>query len=139
MTVNKERIRKLVGALRSDEYQQGSGRLATIYGDETRYCCLGVACLVAMNDGVEVVEEQNPLGPTVQYISFDDEAGFMPAKVFQYFGFDGPDPLLKVIDRVSTPDGSDHARATYINDNIGYDFHKIADCFERTYLTDEPE
>lgn len=39
---------KWVAALRSDEYQQTTGRLR----DENGYCCLGVACDVARSEGL---------------------------------------------------------------------------------------
>lgn len=33
-----------LNALRSGEYQQGTGKLKQTYGGDQRYCCLGVLC-----------------------------------------------------------------------------------------------
>ena len=44
--VNKERVKKLVEALRSEEYTQTTGTLHNLDG----YCCLGVACDVFLKE-----------------------------------------------------------------------------------------
>lgn len=49
--------KKWVAALRSGEYKQGNARLQT--GD--KFCCLGVACKVAEQNGVEVDTDYNVL------------------------------------------------------------------------------
>ncbi len=45
---------KWLAALRSDEYVQIKGRLADI---ENGRCCLGVACDIAINDGMQIKSE----------------------------------------------------------------------------------
>lgn len=47
----KELRRRLVAALRSGQYHQGRGWLKQGEGDDARYCCLGVACEVALGCG----------------------------------------------------------------------------------------
>lgn len=43
--------KKWIKALRSGEFKQGSGALQA---SDDRYCCLGVACVVAAKEGVPV-------------------------------------------------------------------------------------
>lgn len=45
-----DNAKKWVAALRGGEYRQGFGQLVK----NGRYCCLGVACEIAMRDGVEL-------------------------------------------------------------------------------------
>lgn len=40
----RESVQKWIAALRSGDYQQGTGALCTVDGEQERYCCLGVAC-----------------------------------------------------------------------------------------------
>lgn len=47
-----DNAKKLVDALRSRKYNQGFGRLTSITPTGDRDCCLGVACKVAMENGV---------------------------------------------------------------------------------------
>ena len=60
MAVNKERIKLWVDALRSGDYQQGfraMSRIKTEGGDSFVNCCLGVACEVAMANGLELKKQ----------------------------------------------------------------------------------
>lgn len=48
-----ELIEKWLEALESGEYKQGTGQLVENYGTKkARYCCLGVACQVAVDNKV---------------------------------------------------------------------------------------
>jgi hypothetical protein len=50
---NKPAIRRWVDALRSGEFEQTQGQLGKVGQDGVkRYCCLGVACEVAAQEGV---------------------------------------------------------------------------------------
>ena len=66
---------KLVAALRSGEFTQGERRLTTIEPDGTeRDCCLGVACKLAMADGVPIKRVVEPLDDgfrSVRYMAAD--------------------------------------------------------------------
>lgn len=51
MKLNKKVKDKWVKALRSGEYQQGSGKLKTKYSNnDFEYCCLGVACEIGITE-----------------------------------------------------------------------------------------
>mgnify|MGYP003405676408 CR=1 FL=1 len=55
----KENALKLVAALRSGKFNKGKNKLETLDGIESKYCCLGVACLVAETEGVPVERDYN--------------------------------------------------------------------------------
>lgn len=126
--VNKERVRLLVEALRSGEYEQTQRRLFTGPVDPgpvdplderiTGWCCLGVACTVAAKNGLDLLSVH--------------DRGILPDEVRRWFSLDFDNPTL--IDE----HGEVQAAAT-LNDNgdsdgVPYNFHQIADAFERTYL-----
>lgn len=52
--MNEEIKAKWIGALRSGEFEQGTGKLAQIDDENgsVRYCCLGVLCEIARKVGV---------------------------------------------------------------------------------------
>lgn len=55
MRMRKSVRARWVAALRSGEYQQGYSALhAVTPEDEHRFCCLGVLCELAVQDGVEI-------------------------------------------------------------------------------------
>lgn len=140
-TCNTENMRKFVAALRSGDYTQGRKRLESI-GENgvASQCCLGVACRVAIANGVEVAVTTFGNFETLDTL-FDGNTSYMSTKVSQWLGLDENDysdvgwtgnPELL------TEDGTAHS-ATELNDVRGYTFAQIADCFERTYLTPESE
>lgn len=99
-----------VAALRSGEYNQATGQLAT----ETGYCCLGVACEVAKMHGV------------IQ--SYDPLQGGMPGTVAAWLGFENDgsgDGLLE-----EPPAGSEYRSLTSLNDINKWSFDQIADVIE---------
>lgn len=73
-----------VAALRSDEYKQGTTFLSY---SKLRFCCLGVACELAIKDGVPVeVRSQYPdmKGPII----YDDGSGAAPERVMNWLGLE---------------------------------------------------
>lgn len=113
MTVNRERVKLLVDALRSGEFEQGQSYLTQIFrnmspdgsfGEEykpRKNCCLGVGCVVAMKHGASVVaNEQDAVG----HISYYDPTHFrqhedlsdthLPYVVRDWYGFDDTNPTL---------------------------------------------
>lgn len=138
MEPNKENIQLLVGALRSGEFQQCKGALARQAADGSRsYCCLGVATIIAMRNGV-AVEENIPgtqdcctkCQSSIRFSHPEAAAGSTSSlikPVQQFYGIDSADPVLR-------GDQGMTDRATRMNDHLGYDFAAIADAFERTYL-----
>lgn len=72
-----ENARKWVEALRSGEYEQGKRRLCR----DGKHCCLGVACEVAIKNGVEI--ERRDYGGTIY---FDGHCDLLPEKVREWLG-----------------------------------------------------
>ena len=148
MAVNKERVQKLVDALRSGEYKQGSGQLR----QEEYYCCLGVAC--------DLFQAENPQSEWVQkgygrggfeftaVIPEDDSpvsstsSSQMPPVVAAWYGLPEGNPIL-----IPTNAGADSfaQRAAHLNDGTGeegegrLDFSEIADLFEAEFIKEANE
>lgn len=74
--------KKWIEALRSGEYKQAKGWLKTSNGEETRYCCLGVAC--------EISKEELNLSDTISrkngIHSFNDNETVLPSEVKNWLG-----------------------------------------------------
>lgn len=92
------RRRHLVEALRSGEFEQGFGALESIGSDGVRRnCCLGVACRVAIKDGLEIEVLEDPAthfrgAPTGSaFTVFDGANGQLPQSVWEWYGFNTPD------------------------------------------------
>lgn len=158
MAVNKDRVQLLVDALRSDNFHQG--RDALEYVDDsgiTRNCCLGVACRVAMANGVELTAVPSKIdfttldnganapkvifastrtyGSSVNFASQDtygSSVNFITPEAIKWFGFDSGDPVIEV--KIGGKLIS--KTATEANDTHSLSFAEIADGFERTYLTE---
>lgn len=133
---NKENIRKWVTALRSGEYEQG--REALRNGD--KFCCLGVACDVALEDGLALRHGEDDAAGHL----YDDNPSFLPSAVMDWLGLD-PDSTGTAahaydnnIVLAETPLGFGVRRvfATEANDELEWDFNQIADAIETRYLTE---
>lgn len=127
LTPNRENIRLLVDALRSNELKQGKAELTTITPEGDEHCCLGVACIVAIRHGVKLSVLR---GKT--HVTYDGEDDILPEKVQRFYGFSIPDPVLIWNHTEDYP-------ATVLNDDIRASFFEIADAFENTYLNEELE
>jgi len=139
----QERVRLWVDALRSGEFQQGIGFLG-IRGDgeqPDKFCCLGVACEVAIRNGVPMSRERN--GSTYAYVSSDGRESLrLPQLVGDWLGLDSPNPEVLATELL----GEDHymkrpgelVRLAGCNDRYGQSFEQIANLIESTYLTPNP-
>lgn len=132
--VKKDRVRLLVDALRSGEFRQGEGRLKK--ADDT-YCCLGVACVVAMRNGLGISEwVRTPDADGSISHDFGDPKGdyscsTLPHDVMRWYGFDVTAPYLEV----DTFEARSRVVSSIWANDVGkWSFSKIADAFERTYL-----
>lgn len=125
--VNKENMQLWVSALRSGEFLQGKNLLASQdrHGN-IRHCCLGVACVVAMRNGVNVIVE---VSPTTGIVSYDGEETELPLSVANFFGLTLVNPLI------SDPNDDDDigTEATLANDNLSRTFEHIATGIEDYY------
>lgn len=160
MTVDKARVKLLVDALRSGEFEQGHGYL----NRGGKQCCLGVGCIIAMRNGAEVSAAEDYDTP----VSYYDRTKFgryedlsethLPHVVRDWYGFDSHNPPLHLtreqfdtlvstgrmsefaintFDSTLEAEGFVELDATYCNDDLHMTFAEIADAFERTYLTEE--
>ena len=131
----REGIQALVDALRSGEFEQGYSYLKM----GNRYCCLGVACEIAIRNGVEL-HTATLDGVT----AFNSRKVDLPAKVSAWFNLEDSDPTLKVppalyerrrTERLPVPmSAASTTTAIALNDTFNFSFAEIADCFEHTYL-----
>lgn len=131
MEPNKERIQLWVDALRSGKYKQGRHALAYELDNQKFFCCLGVACEVAIENGLEIeVTRQGESCRTC--IFYDLSEGLLPTRVQKWFGLPSLNPVVH------------HTNSTTkrcwlwmslsgLNDN-GTPFEQIAIDIENTYL-----
>lgn len=122
--MHKEIAEKLVTALRSGDYIQGTDALRTA---DDKFCCLGVLCEIAMKEGV-IPEwtDETVLGKIIY--SAAGQTGILPLPVKEWAGMKSNNGSYK------TGADSDEADAclSYDNDN-GSTFSEIADFIEKRY------
>lgn len=119
--------RKWVEALRSGEFKQTTSYLHWKEEGKSSFCCLGVACELALRDGVKLlvtsadIEDSSEEGA----VSYDTEYDSLPASVVEWLG---------IIDWIGTlPTGLtklDELSLATLNDN-GKNFNEIADIIEK--------
>lgn len=84
-----------VEALRSGEFEQGVGKLKD--GDG-KYCCLGVACEVAIRNGLYLTVEDFPNSSGgAACTKFDGQADELPLNAFLWFGLPDASPSIRPI------------------------------------------
>ena len=78
-----EKRRELwVKALRSRKYEQG---VAGLNSDDKRYCCLGVLCEVAMQNGLSLTKDDDT---DSEWVEYDGDAEQLPQSVADWVGLD---------------------------------------------------
>lgn len=120
--INTERLTLWVEALESGQYQQGRHALRR----EDMFCCLGVACDVAITNGLKINAYELESGPEWNY---DGNLDSLPRSVREWYGLDESNPELEF------PDGST-ADCIYANDSGRYGFVDIAAGVRNTFLED---
>ena len=155
MTVNKEHMRLWVDALRSGEFTQTKGvnyRPEPFEGDEdlepqpAGYCCLGVACEVAVKNGFVFMDYT-----TDEPLPADEQGwwrgeGDLPSEVRDWLGLTRSNPTIADVPatwtpkwRYATPKTEPVTTAIIANDELGWTFAQIADALEAKYLSDSTE
>lgn len=111
VTDQAARRRHLVEALRSGRFKQTVNALCRV---DVGHCCLGVACEVAIEDGLELERFQIEGDPLV---SFGGLTGSLPKSVRDWYGFRSRVGAFGVV--------ADCGTLTVLND-IGTPFEEIA-------------
>lgn len=133
----KARIRLWIAALRSGKFLQGTGNLKKLSEGVLRYCCLGVACEVAVASGLAVdLTEFTSYGPagrntgTAVCYRFDSNGATLPLRVMDWFGFTDDDPVIESCEGYTLS-------AIRANDTKKLPFDLIADLVEAYYLPED--
>jgi hypothetical protein len=115
---NKEHLILWYQALMSGDYVQGDGRLCAVGhdGEPDKWCCLGVACDVAVKNGVEMLLDADGIR---KY--FDGMIAYLPKKVEEWLGVPDHDPDLA------------GERASNWNDSSRLSFPEIAELIKNEY------
>lgn len=117
MTPRLDRILLWIEALESDRYSQAHYTLTKRGAD----CCLGVACKVAVHNGLAVKVETDLDG----YTTYDGVENLLPNSVVEWYGFRDSNPdLLTDMGEVS---------AASLNDSYEWTFSQIAEAVRKTY------
>lgn len=153
------RVQELVIDLRSGNWRQSTGRLRRDYfNPETQkidggsFCCLGVACEVALRHG-QGARVENRYFPTINTFNSEGSSGTsLPGSIADWFGFIVGDPQITILCgqirdgyqerrchdcRISRADNCTNTvdvAATTANDDLYLTFDQIADGFARRYL-----
>lgn len=110
-------------ALRSGAYEQGVGYL----NYENKFCCLGVLCEVAMQNGC-TVNKQEDEDRKGMYV-YDNATAFVPNRVVHWAGLN--DVSVHIVSGCSVRlPNYDNENLTTINDR-GASFNEIADLIEQ--------
>lgn len=117
--MKKDIKEKWVAALRSGEYEQGHGALNT----NDRFCCLGVLCDLAVDDGVTMAVETVWTEEEGAEVRYDGHMDWPPNAVLAWADLDTDDPS------VPDPETGTLARVSRLNDG-GLSFNEIADLIE---------
>ena len=114
-------MKKWVRALRSGDYKQGQGALATRFPHKkTEFCCLGVLCDLAVKDGVDIDINKKDCEH-----DYDNETYYLPKSVMDWADLKSYNGLYYSLDK-----GSNTLAA--LNDE-GQSFEKIATTIEKKW------
>ena len=126
---------KWIKALESGKYKQGVGYLKQRSDGISSYCCLGVACQLAYNEGVISRPSENKRFPNNKIYTFGSEdsrsATELPIKVQNWLGLDKPEIVVKCKPDFSIPN-SDYGVIT-LNDLHKKDFKFIAEQLRKKF------
>jgi hypothetical protein len=130
-----------LAALRSDQYEQGTGRLGMRGTDgQEKFCCLGVLCELARQDGAIKRDELASGNPNVAAYTYSGYSSDLPTAVIRW-AWGGLGRKAGTIAQLRDPmimlqrDGDGErfgapTRLSGLNDCHRYNFHQIADIIE---------
>jgi len=125
-TTKPNNFRLWLDALRSETYKQGAGMLCNA---DSEYCCLGVACDVAMKNGVGVIVSYDRDGAA----RYNESGLFLPEAVADWLGL--KDDKASHNPHVNYSEEFSDVGLSYLNDELMLEFGKIADILEREFLS----
>lgn len=139
--MNKNIKDRWLSKLRSGTYGQTTGQLGvrTLDGQDS-YCCLGILCEVAVEDGIL---KRNVSGTgSIVYSSpdgFESQTMVLPEKVVTWAGLGDENPNVDVTGFNITIDGEDREASSLseLNDYAYRSFETIADIIEDRIPSDE--
>lgn len=131
--VNKKNMRLVVAALRSGKYPQGRGMLKQVTPDGTAlvYCCMGVMCEVAMEHGVAIETALVPINDAVSKVTFNGSTAYLRGNVLNWLGVGDNGETDR--DLIVGKDGNETISAALANDELKWDFERIAASMEEYY------
>lgn len=125
MTTPAENRKTWAAALRSGKYLQGKNTLHMIDAEgNDRFCCLGVACELAVAAGIIAPAEpldQPARADGSRVLLYDGEGGILPTRVCQWLGLPDPRGLTSYSPRASL---------TALNDEEDWTFEQIAELID---------
>ena len=144
--IQTSRIQLLIDALKSDKYAQGTGVLNR---NNEGYCCLAIACEVAIESGLNVEKkfvcdltpeqliEQDAEEVDKNSIAYDKYVYYLPPSVQEWFGFADNQgqfvnsPVRKVF--VSGENGGAYQHLAAMNDKLE-SFEYIASVIKKYWI-----
>lgn len=136
----KDELRKRwTDALRSGQYKQGREWLCR----NGNYCCLGVACEVFKEDVGLAVTSGEYKGSEVApytYTEYNGGGGNLPVAVQNLLGINGLGQLPpQAREDIAEWDKSYPLSLVSLNDELFYDFNKIADVIDKYFAEEAPK
>lgn len=128
------RIRDLwTAALRSGRYRQGHGKLTRVrtVDDVPEYCCLGVLCELAAQEGVVEAREGVSFSDST-HVVYGDETNYLPIAVQRWAELPSHNPPVDLSVDLGNVTLGDQDTLAGMNDD-GRTFAEIADVIERVY------
>lgn len=116
--MKKKIMKQWVAALRSGEFEQTKNKLDNLKGG---YCCLGVLCTLALNEGVCDFNIGDDNGYSTKIGTYDNAEGMLPKSVMKWAGMATADGMIV-----------GQGRLTILNDS-GVDFKTIAGIIETNW------
>lgn len=141
--MNADVKRKWLDALRGGEYKQTTGRLLSVStSGEKSYCCLGVLCDIAVQEGVtdwgsSSFGAQSIVAMSAKGETFLESAG-LPPSLQEWSGVYGDcasfdRPVEGIVEGEDGPEAQFFGNLVGLNDEAGWTFAQIADLIEERF------
>ena len=132
--MNKENMIKWAEALESGKYNQCDGALRQKEDNKYRYCCLGVAEVLAGSEfnSNNSITYFNDMGHE------ENEEEYLSPAGKEWLGVDEQNPDLRVPSMLYDDDmcESEYIAASILNDSYEFTFEEIAKCIRHTVEND---